>query len=111
MVIEYGDEAVADGMVALTNSDIDGKDGMYNRKDKEVQLALEETAKTEGGQSASCAIMVLFWTCFGTREIWLRSGQPLCTTRIKQREEEPTSINLSCSSFVKRVPPARSLRR
>lgn len=33
VVIEYGDEAVADGVVALTSSDVYGEDGMYNSKD------------------------------------------------------------------------------
>lgn len=33
VVIKYRDEAVADGAVALTSSDVDGEDGMYNCKD------------------------------------------------------------------------------
>lgn len=33
VVIEYGDKAVADGVVALTSSDVYGEDGMYDCKD------------------------------------------------------------------------------
>lgn len=33
VVIEYGDESVADRVVALTSSDVDGEDGMYDGKD------------------------------------------------------------------------------
>lgn len=111
MVVEDGDQPVANGMVTLTGTDVDGEYGMYGCEDQEVQLVLEKAAEAKGGQTASSAIVFFFLTVFWAREVRLGSGQRFAQSVQADLRVKPTSISFSSSSLVRRMPPASSLRR
>jgi len=42
VVVEDGEDPVDDGVVGLSDSDVEGEKGVYDRVDEEVELCFEE---------------------------------------------------------------------
>lgn len=102
-------DPVPDSMVCLAGMYVDGEDGMYDRKDEQVQLVPEEASnskvKAKSSHSGASFWKLILWG----RQVWLQS-----VSIISDRVRTGAILTLMwfiLSSGVRSVPPAFSSSR
>lgn len=114
VVKEDGVNTVADCMIGLTRTNVDGKYCVDNGKDEQMELCLEELPNPKGKSSSSSTFVVAFLVFFGGRKVWLwdQISRKVSSTSIgRSNIEVRTSISFILCSGVRSFPPAFSLRR